>query len=967
MRIVSTLASCVLILSCSAPDRTGSSEEGTNEQPITYSVGPGQAYPDFSTLPNLNPGDVLQVAWRATPYPPIKFTRSGTAAQPIVIQGIRVNGNRPVISGAAPSCAATGCNVNTVTFELSNHIVFQGFDVTAGASRCIFHHAADITIRDTVVHDCPNHGILGADYESGSLTLDHVEVHHCGKDDQKHQIYMSTDQVMYPGSVFRMQYCYVHDATGGHNVKSRAERNEIYYNWIEGAKYHELELIGPTEPPEDLKREDSDVVGNVIRKGGMFPNAHTTRLGGDGSGQTWGRYRFVNNTFLLAAGSGSAFRIFDGVDTLEAHNNVFYREGGGSIELVREVEASSPMPLLLGTHNWAMTGSPAPSGWTGTVLGSSPGFTGLTALDLHPIAGSPLLDLGQVNPPTIASRPFPAPLGAPAFDPPVQSANQTPVPRRAGTDPIDVGAFEGGSTGGNPSPIVDPTAPTVSLTSPANGATVSGLTQVSAAAADNVAVVGVQFLLDGANLGAEVTLAPYGLSWNSGAAAAGVHTLSARARDAAGNVATSTLVTLTVSAPQPGACQTVGNTFVNVPFASQTGTFTAQFDVKPSASPTDAVIALTQNAQQSYAGLAANVRFNTAGKIDVRSGGGYGVSTLSFSANASYHFRLVASPSTHSYAVYVTPPSGAEQALELNAAFRTEQSGVSALNNLTAYVDPTAAGTLELCNFVVSGSDQTAPTVAITAPTQGASILAGTTATVTASASDSVGVIGVQFTLDGMTLGAELTSPPYTVVWNTAAAALGTHALAARARDAAGNLGTSTPVAVTLAAVSGDPSADATNLLPQGSFESSLGGGGDASKNYQLIPVTGQTIASSTANPIAGAASLRLTLTANNYTEWHDRSSATATRTGLLTAKGTLRNNGPSAVTVRINVGYSDSKWGNHTLGTDYTLLPGVAMNITGSYNIPTPGSTQLLHWIRCTSAACDLSWDKAYIGFSPP
>jgi hypothetical protein len=43
---------------------------------------------------------------------------------------------------------------------------------------------------------------------------------------------MATDQTAYPGAVFRMQHSYVHDANGGNNVKSRAERNEIYYNWI---------------------------------------------------------------------------------------------------------------------------------------------------------------------------------------------------------------------------------------------------------------------------------------------------------------------------------------------------------------------------------------------------------------------------------------------------------------------------------------------------------------------------------------------------------------------------------------------------------------------------------------------------------------------------------------------------------------------------------------------------------------
>ena len=41
------------------------------------------------------------------------------------------------------------------------------------------------------------------------------------------------------------------------------------------------------------------------------------------------------------------------------------------------------------------------------------------------------------------------------------------------------------------------------MTAPAAGATVSGTVSVSATASDNVGVVGVQFLLDGANLGAE--------------------------------------------------------------------------------------------------------------------------------------------------------------------------------------------------------------------------------------------------------------------------------------------------------------------------------------------------------------------------------------------------------------------------------------------------------------------------------
>jgi len=94
----------------------------------------------------------------------------------------------------------------------------------------------------------------------------------------------------------------------------------------------------------------------------------------------------------------------------------------------------------------------------------------------------------------------------------------------------------------------DTTPPTVSISAPVNGATVSGsAVTVSASASDNVGVSGVQFKLDGANLGAEVTAAPYSTTWNTTLAANGSHTLTAVARDAAGNTATSAAVSVTVA------------------------------------------------------------------------------------------------------------------------------------------------------------------------------------------------------------------------------------------------------------------------------------------------------------------------------------------------------------------------------------------------------------------------------------
>src|SRR5256885_1619703 len=65
----------------------------------------------------------------------------------------------------------------------------------------------------------------------------------------------------------------------------------------------------------------------------------------------------------------------------------------------------------------------------------------------------------------------------------------------------------------------------------------------------------------------------------------------------------------------------------------------------------------------------------------------------------------------------------------------------------------------------VPQGDATPPAVAITAPVPGATV--SRTVTVTASATDNVGVAGVQFLLDGGVLGAEDTTAPYAVAWDT--------------------------------------------------------------------------------------------------------------------------------------------------------------------------------------------------------
>jgi hypothetical protein len=96
------------------------------------------------------------------------------------------------------------------------------------------------------------------------------------------------------------------------------------------------------------------------------------------------------------------------------------------------------------------------------------------------------------------------------------------------------------------SPPSDLTPPTIALTAPADGAVVSALTSIAATAVDNVGVVSVQFAIDGIPLGDPITTSPFTTSWDPTTAPTGSHVITAQAKDAAGNSASSR-VTVTVS------------------------------------------------------------------------------------------------------------------------------------------------------------------------------------------------------------------------------------------------------------------------------------------------------------------------------------------------------------------------------------------------------------------------------------
>jgi hypothetical protein len=280
----------------------------------------------------------------------------------------------------------------------------------------------------------------------------------------------------------------------------------------------------------------------------------------------------------------------------------------------------------------------------------------------------------------------------------------------------------------------------VTITSPASGSTVSSTVSVTASVTGigALTVRGVQFKLDDANLGAEDTSAPYSVSWNTTTASNASHTLTAVARDSLGMLWTSDPVTVTVF--NDTTPPTVGIT------SPASGTIVA------------GTISVTASASDNV--------------------GVVGVQFLLDGVNAGT--EVTAAP----YSVSWDTTSASNGSHSLTAVARD-----AAGNRATSA--PVAVA-------VSNGAppDTTPPTVSITSPTSGASVSG--TVTMTANASDNVGVAGVQFLLNGVNVGAEVTAAPYSAPWDTTTASRGPHTLTAVARDAAGNRATSAPVGVTV-------------------------------------------------------------------------------------------------------------------------------------------------------------------------
>lgn len=454
----------------------------------------------------------------------------------------------------------------------------------------------------------------------------------------------------------------------------------------------------------------------------------------------------------------------------------------------------------------------------------------------------------------------------------------------------------------------DLTPPAISITTPLAGI-VSGDINITATASDNISVTGVQFKVDGANFGAEDLVAPYAIPWNTTTLANGNHVLSAVARDAAGNTATSeVVVTVNNVVDEEPPVVTINN-----PVA---GTVNGLINITATASDNTAVAGV--QFQLDGANLGAEdllAPFTTSWNTALVGNGSHTITAIARDAagNTSVSEQVVvlvdndiAGPS-----VEITSPTAGDVLGNIDlVAEASDPSGVAGvqflLNGASLSAEDLVApysipwNTLSLPNGsytltarardvlgniatslavvvnVNNPPDTELPLVTISSPASGT--VSGSV-NVSASATDNIGIAGVQFLLNGLNLGSEDVTAPFTVSWNTSTSPNGSYQLTAIARDAAGNLSISPAVTVTVA--------NATNLISSHNFNEGSGTlAADLSGNsHNATIVNGATW---TAGKFGTGLALDGT---NDYVNIPDHANFTLVPTESYTWSGWVKNN----------------------------------------------------------------------------
>ncbi len=392
--------------------------------------------------------------------------------------------------------------------------------------------------------------------------------------------------------------------------------------------------------------------------------------------------------------------------------------------------------------------------------------------------------------------------------------------------------------------IADTTPPTVQWVFPSAGATLSGTVTLSADANDNVAVSSVAFLVDGSVIGTgnpSAQSGPWTFDWNSTSVANGAHNISLRATDSSGNQTTSVPIAITVTQNPAAVDETFSNRNSDGDYFDQTGwseDFTAntlnttlgasasQSSYGAASSGIGCAGGLKTRYLQKSVTLGSNPRLSYLRKLDLKA---------NINASTTAWFRVLLNSSVVdeklvTFAKYADSDWQARQEINLTAfANQTVTLRFEAAANANVCLEAWARAHVDDIRIANAEQDVdiAAPTVNLTAPAHGATLIGNVD--ITASANDANGVAKVEFYANGSMLASD-TEAPFVFTWNTAAVADGSYALSAKAYDPAGNIGTDadTTVSVSNGAVSTPTTIVFDNEDANDGYVKAASGGGGA-------------------------------------------------------------------------------------------------------------------------------------------
>ena len=247
------------------------------------------------------------------------------------------------------------------------NIEFSGARVRDKNGAGIRQEGANLKVFGCYFHDNEN-GILAGENPKSEIVIERSVFSNNGAGDgQSHNIYI--------GRVHRfiLQFCYVHHALIGHNVKSRAMENYILYNRLMD------ETSGSSSYIVDLPNGGTSfLIGNIIQQGPNAENYIVISYAAEGSENVTKGFYLVNNTLVNDRGSGIYLRNMSKSTSAKIINNIFY----GPNYKVLEGSGQTMNNLILKKRKVM------------TILNKKPGFVNDAIYDYRLMSNSPAINAG---------------------------------------------------------------------------------------------------------------------------------------------------------------------------------------------------------------------------------------------------------------------------------------------------------------------------------------------------------------------------------------------------------------------------------------------------------------------------------------------------------------------------------------------------------------------------------------------